>query len=330
LLGRTAPAPAAPAPILVNPGVTTQPADPAAPRPLLFVTDAEPSSSTLLNETLATVAANHEKLQLLHVVATNTTEMLDPTTHTWTLWFQSDGEAWLDPGPDHRARYDMKLQRDHWEGGTAPTIDKSYISTWDGKESRRWERRNQPVPPQARAAAEIADHSLIRNEQSVTGMSILNTMRARERDAKNELAFDGYEFDSALLANAAVVARRVTLNQNQPAIELHILRFDAGAQIIDKTYYFDPAHNDALLGFTWRENFSLQLVVHALTEAAPGLYLPLSATTINTWPMPGERISFRATKITANETPPPNLFTIEFPAAAPVYTHPPTPVAPQP
>jgi hypothetical protein len=315
----------APTPIPVNPGVTTQPDESATTRPLLFVTDAQVPSDILLKDTLATLAANHEKLKLLHVVATNVTEMIDEKTHKWTLWFSSDGEAWVEAGPDHRARYDMKLQRDHWDGGLAPTVDTSYLSSWDGHEFRRWEHRDHPVTADERAPAEIADHSLIRNEWEVTGMSILNMMRARETDANNQIAFDGYEFDPQLLANAALVARRVTLNAHQPAVELHILRFDARAGIRDKTYYLDPAHNDALLGFTWREDFSLQLVVHQLTEAAPGLYLPLSATRLCTWPLPGERVSFRATKIVANETAPPNLFTLEFPAGAPVYTHPPAP-----
>jgi hypothetical protein len=293
----------------VNPAVTTRPDEAAATRPCIQVTAADPPSADLLKNTLAALANTRAKLKLLHLTARFTYEEFDPAAARWNDTGSIEGEAFAELTAPARVRLDIALQRSPWTHAPRPFFDETFVEVFDGKETHHWQHvgKNRPDEGRINTGRALSAENLLATDFTAPFMAA--GVSTNGVPVFHNLA--------AVINPAAATARRVTLNTTQPAIELTFDDTDAG-DTLHETWYLDPAHACALLaahrtaaGLTSTSD----IVVHALIEAAPGIYYPQHATRLVSLPTRHllRRTTFTATTITANEVFPDDLFIIEFP-----------------
>ncbi len=308
-----------PAPVPVNPGVTTQPDESATTRPLLQVTAAELPSADLLKTTLAALTDARSKLKLLHLTGRFTYEEFDAAAARWNDTGSIEGEVFAELAPPARVRLDITLEHTRWTNGPRPFFDEAYVEVFDGKETHHWQHvgKGRPDEGHVNSSRALSAENLLGTDFTAPFMTV--GVSTNGVPVTHNLA--------AAITSATASARRVTLNDTQPAIELTFTHNHAG-DTLHETWYLDPDHACALLAARRTVptmSASSDIFVHALLQAAPGIYYPQHATRLVAIPAQHllRRTTFTAAAITANEDPPPDLFTLEFPPGMNVVHEPP-------
>ncbi len=320
----TTPAAPIPASILVNPALSRALESLTSSTPPFVVTQVlEPDSPALLATTLAALHRNGETLRSIHVLSRAYEERCENLRNRWLEDGSIEGDGFYE-FPTRRSRYHASSVLAAWNP-TRKEIREEFDESFDGKNDMQFPRRYQtlgfysgpPIPDPVPAQA-IVGHLFVFN-------FFLGTELTPDRHTTN------YTVDSRINPDAAS-ARRVLLNDSQPAVELIFHYENLDAHVTD-TWYLDPDHGPVLIACTRHSESDRNInwshaAVYALLPAAPGIFYPQQAAFITGYNQyPHARGTYTARSIIANESRPDAFFLL--PAVAPMVLPDPTPLPPR-
>ncbi|HVS73255.1 MAG TPA: hypothetical protein VHQ47_18515 [Phycisphaerae bacterium] len=302
---QTAPAPAS---IYVNRALPMSLSAFTDETPLVDVTRiVESSSDKLVADTLAAVKHACDALKSVHVTGYFYEEQFDSLHKQWLEAGSIQGEGFFDFATS-RYRFDVTSHYDDW-AYSPHARDEKFLQVFDGKNVRQ-------VPPQ------YVDHHFSGPPTPApqSAMSVLGDAFAFPFHLGVELTPDNRTHEYVLYPRidpASTSARRVILNDAQPAIELTFHYTNVNAPCTE-TWYLDPDHGYALIASSravGKNNaFISQAVIFRLLPLGNGLFYPQRGIRIiGDSRSAHSRAIFTASSVSANESKPDSFFTLATP-----------------
>lgn len=302
---------------------------PADPPTIDNVRIIDPPSDAILKELLTGLRSNQAKFHVIHVHAIGAARMYDQAGHAWGGTYFSKGQAWLEAGPNRRARTEvdraqtMILQP---SGGFGPPTDVSFVETWDGAITMREYR-----PPFSQPRGETFNTRDLSDGDGISGAKFSMQVPWDEETSADQhgshKTIDRNPLDSGVLSKMSLSAERVQLTPGQAAMELTVTIPDPVIQRVE-TFWFDPQRGYALLArrnTTKFRNMDMSrqtYVIESLAEAGPGIFYPVKAQSI--WTLQGNPLQweiFVATEVVANEAFDAGHFHLTFTPGIDVYDY---------
>ncbi|HVS73256.1 MAG TPA: hypothetical protein VHQ47_18520 [Phycisphaerae bacterium] len=303
-------APAAPTPIRVNPAIADSPKLLTSATPLFTVTKIiEPSSDKLLADTLAAVKKSGDALHSIHVEGSYNQEACDPLHHLWIEEASVEGDGVYEI-QSRRQRYHVSSYLADWNP-TRKSIFEQFDEASDGTNFQQIPKRyfigaysGPPIPNPQPA-------------QDIVGYPFAFPFELATERAADKLHTAYYPLYSRI-DPATASARRIILNDSQPATEL-LFHYQSDPYKVTETWYLDPDHGLALIAALQNREYNhninwSQCIVYSLLPAAPGIFFPQHAAQISGYnQFPHARGVFTACSAIANESHPDSFFTLTKP-----------------
>ncbi|HVX85525.1 MAG TPA: hypothetical protein VH253_12145 [Phycisphaerae bacterium] len=303
------PAPA-PTPIRVNPAIADSLKLLTSAAPLFTVTKIlEPSSDKLLADILAAVKKSGNALHSIHVEGSYNQEACDPLHHLWIEEASVDGDGVYEI-QSRRQRYHASSYLADWNP-TRKSIFEQFDEASDGANFQQIPKRyfigaysGPPIPDPQPA-------------QDIVGYPFAFPFELAIEPAADNLHTAYYPL-YAHIDPATASARRVILNDSQPATEL-LFHYQSDPYKVTETWYLDPDHGLALIAALQKREYNhntnwSQRIVYALLPAAPGIFFPQHAAQISGYnQFPNTRGLFTACFAIANQSHPDAFFTLTKP-----------------